>query len=122
LGGHFYPPTVLTSVNSDMRLAHEEIFGPVAPIFKFDDESDVVRLANDTDFGLASYFYSNDISRCFRIAEAIECGMIGINTGMLSTAAAPFGGVKSSGVGREGGRYGLEEYQELKYICLGGIA
>ena len=122
LGGHFYPPTVLTSVNSGMRLAHEEIFGPVAPIFKFDDESDVVRLANDTDFGLASYFYSNDISRCFRIAEAIECGMIGINTGMLSTATAPFGGVKSSGVGREGGRYGLEEYQELKYICLGGIA
>ena len=121
LGGHFFPPTVLTAVNSKMQLAHEEIFGPVAPIFKFDNESDVIRLANDTEFGLASYFYSKDISRCFRVAEAIECGMVGINTGMLSTATAPFGGVKSSGIGREGGRYGLDEYQELKYICLGGI-
>ena len=119
--GNFFPPTVLTAVNSKMRLAHEEIFGPVAPIFKFKNEADVIRLANDTEFGLASYFYSKDINRCFRVAEAIECGMVGINTGILSTAAAPFGGVKSSGVGREGGRYGLDEYQELKYICLGGM-
>ena len=119
--GRFFPPTVLTSVNQQMRLATEEIFGPVAPVFKFETEEEVLELANQTEFGLASYFYSQDITRCFRVAEAIECGMVGINTGMLSTAVAPFGGVKSSGVGREGGKYGLDEYQELKYICLGGV-
>ena len=119
--GRFFPPTVLTSVNQQMRLATEEIFGPVAPVFKFETEEEVLELANKTEFGLASYFYSQDITRCFRVAEAIECGMVGINTGMLSTAVAPFGGVKSSGVGREGGKYGLDEYQELKYICLGGV-
>ena len=119
--GRFFPPTVLTSANPQMRLATEEIFGPVAPVFKFETEEEVLQLANHTEFGLASYFYSQDINRCFRVAEAIECGMVGINTGMLSTAVAPFGGVKSSGVGREGGKYGLDEYQELKYICLGGV-
>ena len=119
--GRFYPPTVLTSATPEMRLAKEEIFGPVAPIFRFESEEEVLKLANRTEFGLASYFYSEDINRCFRVAEAIECGMVGINTGMLSTVVAPFGGVKSSGIGREGGRYGLDEYQELKYICLGGV-
>ena len=119
--GRFFPPTVLTSANPQMRLATEEIFGPVAPVFKFETEEEVLQLANHTEFGLASYFYSQDINRCFRVAEAIECGMVGINTGMLSTAVAPFGGVKNSGVGREGGKYGLDEYQELKYICLGGV-
>lgn len=119
--GRFFPPTVLTSANPQMRLATEEIFGPVAPVFKFETEEEVLQLANQTEFGLASYFYSQDINRCFRVAEAIECGMVGINTGMLSTAVAPFGGVKSSGVGREGGKYGLDEYQEIKYMCLGGV-
>ena len=119
--GRFYPPTVLTSATPQMRLATEEIFGPVAPVFRFESEEEVLQLANRTEFGLASYFYSQDINRCFRVAEAIECGMVGINTGMLSTVVAPFGGVKSSGIGREGGRYGLDEYQELKYICFGGV-
>ena len=119
--GGFFPPTVLTRVTPEMRLGSEEIFGPVAPIFQFKSEEEVLCLANQTEFGLASYFYSQDINRCFRVAEAIECGMVGINTGMLSTAVAPFGGVKSSGVGREGGRYGLDEYQELKYICFGDV-
>ena len=119
--GGFFPPTVLTRVTPEMRLGSEEIFGPVAPIFQFQSEEEVLCLANQTEFGLASYFYSQDINRCFRVAEAIECGMVGINTGMLSTAVAPFGGVKSSGVGREGGRYGLDEYQELKYICFGDV-
>ena len=119
--GRFYPPTVLTSATPQMRLATAEIFGPVAPVFRFESEEEVLQLANRTEFGLASYFYSQDINRCFRVAEAIECGMVGINTGMLSTVVAPFGGVKSSGIGREGGRYGLDEYQELKYICLGGV-
>ena len=121
MDGRFFPPTVLTKVTPEMRLASEEIFGPVAPIFRFESEEQVLRLANQTDFGLASYFYSQDVNRCFRVAEAIECGMIGINTGMLSTVVAPFGGVKNSGVGREGGRYGLDEYQELKYICFGDV-
>ena len=121
MDGRFFPPTVLTKVTPEMRLASEEIFGPVAPIFKFETEEQVLRLANQTDFGLASYFYSQDVNRCFRVAEAIECGMVGINTGMLSTVVAPFGGVKNSGVGREGGRYGLDEYQELKYICFGDV-
>ena len=121
LGGTFFQPTVLTGAQPTMRLAHEEIFGPIAPIFRFETEPEVIGLANATDFGLASYFYSRDISRCFRVAEALECGMIGINTGLLSSAVAPFGGVKFSGLGREGGRYGLEEYQEIKYLCFGEI-
>ena len=120
--GNFFEPTVLTDVNASMRLAREEIFGPVAAIFRFQTEVEVLKLANATDFGLASYFFSRDVGRCFRIAEGLECGMVGINTGMLSTAVAPFGGVKSSGIGREGGRHGLDEYQELKYLCFGEIS
>lgn len=121
LGGTFFQPTVLTGAQPTMRLAHEEIFGPIAPVFRFETEPEVIDFANATDFGLASYFYSRDVSRCFRVAEALECGMVGINTGLLSSAVAPFGGVKFSGLGREGGRYGLEEYQEMKYLCFGEI-
>ena len=119
LGGTFFEPTVITGATPAMRLAREEIFGPVAAVFRFETEAEVLELANDTEFGLASYFYSRDVGRCFRVAEALECGMVGINTGILSTEVAPFGGVKSSGLGREGGRYGLDEYQELKYLCFG---
>ncbi|ARM91926.1 succinate-semialdehyde dehydrogenase (NADP(+)) protein (plasmid) [Rhizobium sp. CIAT894] len=117
-GGNFFQPTVLADVTSDMKLAHEETFGPVAPLFRFTDEDDVIRQANYTEFGLASYFYARDLSRVFRVAEALEYGMIGVNTGLISTAEAPFGGVKSSGLGREGSRYGMEEFLELKYVCL----
>ncbi len=122
LGGTFFEPTVITGATPAMRLAGEEIFGPVAAVFRFETEAEVLELANATEFGLASYFYSRDVGRCFRVAEALECGMVGINTGILSTEVAPFGGVKSSGLGREGGRYGLDEYQELKYLCFGEIA
>ncbi|MGA1618747.1 MAG: NAD-dependent succinate-semialdehyde dehydrogenase [Pirellulales bacterium] len=121
LGGTFFEPTVITGATPAMRLAREEIFGPVAAVFRFETEAEVLELANDTEFGLASYFYSRDVGRCFRVAEALECGMVGINTGILSTEVAPFGGVKSSGLGREGGRYGLDEYQELKYLCFGEV-
>lgn len=121
LGGTFYEPTVLTNVSKEMVIAREETFGPVAPLFRFKDEADVVELANDTEFGLASYFYAKDLARVFRVAEALEYGMVGVNTGLISTAEAPFGGVKRSGVGREGSRYGIEEFMEVKYVCLGGI-
>ncbi|MDE2400476.1 MAG: NAD-dependent succinate-semialdehyde dehydrogenase [Burkholderiales bacterium] len=120
-GGHFYTPTVLTDVSPDMRLAREEIFGPVAPVFKFDTEAQAIDLANDTEFGLASYFYSRDVGRIFRVAEALEYGMVGINTGLISTAEVPFGGVKQSGLGREGARQGIDDYLETKYLCLGGL-
>ena len=119
--GQYYAPTVLTGATSDMLCAHEEIFGPVAPIFKFCDESEVLSLANHTDMGLAAYFYSQNIARTVRVSEALEYGMVGINTGLLTTAEAPFGGMKQSGLGREGGWQGLEEYLELKYLCLGGL-
>ncbi|MFS8055851.1 NAD-dependent succinate-semialdehyde dehydrogenase [Rhizobium sp. BR 317] len=122
LGGNFFEPTVLRNVDDSMQLAREETFGPVAPLFRFRDESDVIEQANDTEFGLASYFYARDLSRVFRVAEALEYGMVGVNTGLISTAEAPFGGVKMSGLGREGSRHGTEEYTELKYVCLGGIA
>ncbi|ODT84136.1 MAG: succinate-semialdehyde dehydrogenase (NADP(+)) [Pelagibacterium sp. SCN 64-44] len=121
LGGTFFEPTVLTGVTSAMTVALEETFGPVAPLFRFTDEADVIAQANDTEFGLASYFYARDLSRVWRVAEALEYGMVGVNTGLISTAEAPFGGVKSSGLGREGSRYGIEEFTELKYVCLGGI-
>ena len=117
-GGNFFQPTVLADVTSEMLLAKEETFGPVAPLFRFTDEDDVIRQANDTEFGLASYFYARDLSRVFRVAEALEYGMVGVNTGLISTAEAPFGGLKSSGLGREGSRYGMEEFLELKYVCL----
>lgn len=121
LGGLFYQPTILTGVTGDMLLAREETFGPVAPLFKFETEEDVVAMANDTEFGLASYFYSKDVAKIFRVAEQLEYGMVGVNTGLISTEVAPFGGIKQSGTGREGSKYGIEDYTELKYMCLGGI-
>jgi succinate-semialdehyde dehydrogenase / glutarate-semialdehyde dehydrogenase len=121
LGGTFYQPTVLADVTSSMRLAREEIFGPVAPLLRFHDEAEAIRLANATEYGLAAYFYARDLGRVWRVAEALEYGMVGINTGLISTEVAPFGGIKQSGVGREGGRYGIEEYLELKYVSMGGI-
>ena len=105
-----------------MRLAREEIFGPVAPLFRFAHEAEAICMANDTEFGLAAYFYSRDVGRVWRVSSALECGIIGINTGLISTAVAPFGGVKQSGVGREGSRYGINEYLEIKYLCMGGTA
>lgn len=120
-GECFFEPTILVNVNSTMKVFREEIFGPVAPIFKFRTESEAIALANDTEFGLASYFYSRDIGRIWRVAEALEYGMVGINEGIISNEMAPFGGVKESGSGREGSKYGIEDYLEIKYMCLGGI-
>ncbi|MEM7439939.1 MAG: NAD-dependent succinate-semialdehyde dehydrogenase [Pseudomonadota bacterium] len=117
LGGTFFEPTILTGVTSDMMVTNDETFGPVAPLFKFDTEEEVVTAANDTIFGLASYFYSNDLSRVTRVQEALEYGMVGVNTGLISTEVAPFGGVKQSGIGREGSSHGVEDYLEMKYIC-----
>ncbi|POR48181.1 succinate semialdehyde dehydrogenase [Paraburkholderia eburnea] len=117
--GRFVEPTVLADVTRDMLIAREETFGPVAAVFRFSDEAEVIELANDTEFGLASYFYSRDIGRIWRVAEALEYGMVGINTGLISNEVAPFGGVKQSGLGREGSKYGIDEYVELKYLCMG---
>ncbi|KIP88696.1 MULTISPECIES: NADP-dependent succinate-semialdehyde dehydrogenase [Pseudomonas] len=119
LGGNFFEPTVLADVTTEMRVAREETFGPLAPLFRFSDEAEVVRQANDTEFGLACYFYTRDLGRTFRVAEALEYGMVGINTGLISNEVAPFGGMKASGLGREGSKYGLDEYLEIKYLCLG---
>jgi succinate-semialdehyde dehydrogenase / glutarate-semialdehyde dehydrogenase len=119
--GSFYQPTVLSGVDASMRLAREEIFGPVAPVFKFHTEQEAIQMANDTEFGLASYFYSRDVGRIFRVSEGLEYGMVGVNTGLISTCEVPFGGVKQSGLGREGARHGLEDYLEMKYLCLGGL-
>jgi succinate-semialdehyde dehydrogenase/glutarate-semialdehyde dehydrogenase len=121
LGGTFYEPTVLTNVTADMQIFREETFGPVAPLIRFKDDAEVVELANRTEFGLASYFYSRDIGRIWRVAEALEYGMVGVNTGLITTEVAPFGGMKQSGLGREGSKYGIEEYVEVKYVCFGGI-
>ncbi len=121
LGGTFYQPTVVTNVTADMMIAREETFGPVAPLFRFETEADAIRMANDTEFGLASYFYTRDLARSWRVAEALEYGIVGLNTGLISTEVAPFGGVKESGIGREGSRYGILDYTELKYLCVGGI-
>ena len=121
LGGSYFEPTVLADVPNDALVAKEETFGPLAPLFRFETDDEVLQLANDTEFGLASYFYSQDISRVWRVAEGLESGMVGINTGLLSTEVAPFGGVKQSGLGREGSRYGLDEFLEIKYLCFGGI-
>ena len=121
LGGTFFQPTVLTGVTTEMKVAREETFGPVAPLFKFEDEAEVIAMANDSEFGLASYFYSNDLARVWRVAEALESGMVGINTGLISTEVAPFGGIKQSGLGREGSKYGTEDFLEVKYLCMGGI-
>ena len=121
LGDCFVEPTLLTEVNPSMRVFSEEIFGPVAPIFKFSTEDQVIQLANDTEFGLAAYFYSRDVGRIYRVAEQLEFGIVGINEGVVSNEMAPFGGVKESGNGREGSKYGLDDYLEIKYICIGGI-
>ena len=121
LGGTFFEPTVIGGATRDMLVAREESFGPLAPIFSFETEEEVIELANDTEFGLASYFYSRDIGRIMRVAERLESGMVGVNTGLISTAEAPFGGVKQSGLGREGSKYGLDEFLEIKYICLAGL-
>ena len=121
LGGLFFEPTVLAGVTTSMQVTREETFGPVAPLFRFKDEAEAVRLANDTEFGLAAYFYGRDIGRVWRVAEALEYGIVGINTGLISTEVAPFGGVKQSGIGREGSKYGIEDFLVVKYLCLGGI-
>lgn len=121
LGGTYFQPTVLANVPANATVAREETFGPLAPLFRFETDEEALQLANDTEFGLASYFYSRDIGRVWRVAEGLESGMVGINTGMLSTEVAPFGGVKQSGLGREGSKYGIEEFLEIKYLCFGGI-
>ena len=121
LGGTFYEPTVLTDASTDMILAREETFGPVAPLFRVDTDEQAIRLANDTEFGLAAYLYTNDLTRSWRVTEALEYGIVGLNTGLISTEVAPFGGVKESGIGREGSKYGILEFTELKYVCIGGI-
>jgi succinate-semialdehyde dehydrogenase/glutarate-semialdehyde dehydrogenase len=121
LGGTFYEPTVIAGVTPDMKCAREETFGPVAPLFRFKTEAEAIALANATEFGLAAYFFSRDVARCFRVGEALEYGMVGVNTGIMSNEVAPFGGVKQSGIGREGSKYGIEEYLEIKYLCFGGI-
>ena len=121
LGGNFYEPTVLLDVAPGMKVAREETFGPVAPLFRFDTEEEAVRMANDTESGLAAYFYTRDLARSWRVQEALEYGIVGVNTGIFSTEVAPFGGVKESGLGREGSRHGIEEYTEIKYVCVGGL-
>jgi len=121
LGGTFYEPTVLLDVDASMRLAQEETFGPVAPLFRFKTEEEAIAMANATEFGLAGYFYTRDLARSWRVMEALECGIVGVNTGLISTEVAPFGGIKQSGSGREGSKYGLMDYTELKYACIGGI-
>ncbi|HZO21323.1 MAG TPA: NADP-dependent succinate-semialdehyde dehydrogenase [Steroidobacteraceae bacterium] len=122
LGGTFFQPTVLTNVTPNMLVAREETFGPVAPLFRFSTEAEAIRMANDTEFGLAAYFYTRDLARSWRVSEALEYGIVGLNTGIISTEVAPFGGVKESGYGREGSRYGILDYTEMKYVCVGGIA
>lgn len=121
LGGTFYRPTVLTGATTEMKIAHEETFGPVSALFRFSAEEDAVTLANDTEFGLAAYFYTRDAARVWRVGEALEYGIVGINEGIISTEVAPFGGVKESGLGREGSRYGIEDFMEIKYMCMGGL-
>ncbi|EBB8132709.1 NADP-dependent succinate-semialdehyde dehydrogenase I [Salmonella enterica] len=119
LGGNFFQPTILADVPDNAKVAKEETFGPLAPLFRFSDEADVIKQANDTEFGLATYFYARDLSRVFRVGEALEYGIVGINTGIISNEVAPFGGIKASGLGREGSKYGIEDYLEIKYMCIG---
>jgi succinate-semialdehyde dehydrogenase / glutarate-semialdehyde dehydrogenase len=121
LGGSFFEPTVLSEVGPDALVAHEETFGPLAPVIRFKDEVDVVSMCNNSPFGLTSYFYSHDVGRVWRVAEALESGVVGINTGMITTEVAPFGGVKQSGLGREGSHHGIEEYVEIKYVMVAGV-
>jgi len=121
LGGTYFEPTVLIGVAPDALVGREETFGPLSPVFKVATEAEAVAMANDTEFGLASYFYTRDLGRAFRVAEALKYGMVGINEGLITTEVAPFGGVKESGMGREGSRYGIEDYLDMKYICVGGL-
>ncbi len=121
LGGSFFQPTVLTNVKPDMMIAREETFGPVAPLFRFKTEAEAIRMSNDTEFGLAAYFYTRDLARAWRVAEGLEYGIVGLNTGIISTEVAPFGGMKESGIGREGSKYGILDYTEIKYLCVGGV-
>ena len=121
LGGTFYEPTVIAEANTQMKIAHEETFGPVAPLFRFSREEEAIQIANDTEFGLAAYFYSRDIGRIWRVSEALEYGIVGVNEGIISTEVAPFGGMKESGIGREGAHHGLDEFLEVKYLCMGGV-
>ena len=121
LGGLFYEPTLLTEVTAEMKVSREETFGPVAPLYRFKTDAEAVTLANNTEFGLAAYFYSRDVGRVFRVAEAIESGIVGINVGIVANEVAPFGGVKQSGLGREGSKYGIEDFLEIKYLAIGGI-
>ena len=120
-GGQFFQPTVLAGVTTDMKVTHEETFGPVAPLYRFKTEEELLKLANNTEYGLASYFYSRDIGRIWRVAEGLESGIVGINVGIISNEIAPFGGIKESGIGREGSKYGIEEFVEVKYLCMGDI-
>jgi succinate-semialdehyde dehydrogenase/glutarate-semialdehyde dehydrogenase len=120
-GGRFYEPTVIVDATPEMKIAREETFGPVAALFRFKTEAEAIAMANDTEFGLAAYFYGRDVARVWRVAEGLESGMVGINTGLISTEVAPFGGVKESGLGREGSKYGIDEFVEIKYLCFGGI-
>ena len=122
LGGFFFEPTILTDVTPKMLVAREETFGPVAPLFKFETEAEAVAMANDTEFGLAAYFYTRDLARSWRVSEAVEYGIVGLNTGIISTELAPFGGIKESGIGREGSKYGILDYTEIKYVCVGGVS
>lgn len=119
--GLFFAPTVLADATADMIIAREEVFGPVAPVFRFNTEEEAIRMANDTEFGLAAYFYSKDVNRCWRVSEALQYGMVGINEGLISTETAPFGGIKESGFGREGSKYGMDYFMEIKYLCFGGV-
>jgi succinate-semialdehyde dehydrogenase/glutarate-semialdehyde dehydrogenase len=121
-GGTMFEPTIIGNVTTSMKVASEETFGPLAPIFKFSTEEEAIRMANDTEFGLASYFYTNDVNRIWRVSEALEYGMVGVNEGVISNEVAPFGGVKESGLGREGSHYGIDDFLELKYICMGGLS
>jgi succinate-semialdehyde dehydrogenase/glutarate-semialdehyde dehydrogenase len=121
LGGTFFEPTVMTGVTPDMLVARDETFGPLAPVFKFETEEQAIHMANDTEFGLASYFYTRDLGRAFRVSEALKYGMVGVNEGLITTEVAPFGGVKESGMGKEGSKYGIEDYLDAKYVCLGGL-
>ena len=118
LGGLFFEPTIMTNVDRSMAVTQEETFGPLAPLYRFESEDDVIEQANDTRFGLASYFYAQNLSRVYKVAEALEYGIVGINTGIISTELAPFGGIKESGLGREGSSHGIDDYLELKYLCL----
>jgi len=118
LGALYFEPTILTGVTQDMKVSQEETFGPMAPLFKFDTEDEVIEMANDTIFGLAAYFFAKDLSRVYKVAEALEYGIVGINTGIISTEVGPFGGVKQSGLGREGSTHGIDEYLEMKYMCM----